>query len=394
MQIYGLGQNAYGALRLDNCVQSGNVILEGYNNLCQIGSGFNSTPNGPNMITGVISDGGNNNGFVWMSGSTTAGCTVVLTAVNTCPRPTVVSNLTTMALSGSGSIATSSSINLNNGTLFDVSETSGTYVIPAGQTLANLNGSATIKGNLNLASGATLNLTNNVAGAPLIVTNGTLTLNNPTVNVSLNTALTPSAIGYLLIQGINGGTVAGSVASSTFTFNGGSPPAGTSLAIVGGSLYLVATEPIVMSGPNPVNPVIYANNATYTNTNSITFSVIVVGASPLTNQWYVNGAPVTGGTGTSVTLSNVAVGTYTITFGATNGYAPSASASTTLTVVPAPTTSFASNVLALNPLGYWRLNEPGVNGAGMVQITASYARNTSMATTAPIQIPCLGQSRL
>lgn len=104
----------------------------------------------------------------------------------------------------------------------------------------------------------------------------------------------------------------------------------------------------------PTNPVIYASN-------NITFSASVLGATPLTNQWYTNGSPVPGATGSSVTLTQLPVGTYTVTYWVTNAFNPPASASTTLTVEAAPTSSFAQSVLALNPIGYWRLNETNDN---------------------------------
>jgi autotransporter-associated beta strand protein len=359
VQINGTGaNNSYGALRLDACNQQGNVLLNsGYGTTCLIGSG-NTT--GPSTISGIISDGGNNVGFNWVTGVAAPGPALILNAVNTYGGPTVVSNSGTLAMGPAGSIASSSGVLLASGTVFDLTRVSGSYGMTANQTLANYNGSATINGNLTLSSGATLNLTNNVSGAPLIVTNGTLTLNNNPVNLSIANSISPGASGYLLIQGTSGGAVAGAVASSTVTLNGFPAPAGAYLSIINGSLYLVAGPPVIFAGPNPPNPIIFANNATYTNTNSITFSVLVFGAPTLTNQWYTNGTPVPGATNASVTLRNVPVGTYTVTFGSTNSYNPGGAAvSTTLQVVAAPTTSFASNVLALNPVGYWRLNEAG-----------------------------------
>jgi autotransporter-associated beta strand protein len=340
--INGAGNNQiYGALRLDACNQQGNVLLNAAN--CLIGDG-NTT--GPSTISGVISDNGAGYGFIKVG----SAIGIVLTAPNTYSGPTVVSN-GTLAISGAGSITNSSSISLAPGTAFDVSGVSGSYPITANQTLANLSGSATLNGNLNLNAGATVILNYNTAASPLVVSGGTVTLNNNPMTLTIANTVSPTANGYLLMAATNGGSVAGNVASSVITINGQSiPPGGPYLSIVNGSLYLVAGPPDIMVGPVPVNPIIYTSN-------SVTFNVTVFGAPTLTNQWYTNGSPISGATNTSVTLVNLPAGTYTVTFGSTNSFSPPASGSSTLTVVARPTTSFAQSVLALNPLGYWRLNE-------------------------------------
>ncbi len=116
--------------------------------------------------------------------------------------------------------------------------------------------------------------------------------------------------------------------------------------------------PAITLGPIPANPTIYAGN-------NISFSVAVFGATPITNQWYTNGTPVPGATATNVTLTSVPLGIYTVTYDATNSVSNtvfSASASTTLTVVSPPNNAFPQAVLALNPVGYWRLNETEQGG--------------------------------
>ncbi|HWX20326.1 MAG TPA: LamG-like jellyroll fold domain-containing protein [Candidatus Binatia bacterium] len=79
------------------------------------------------------------------------------------------------------------------------------------------------------------------------------------------------------------------------------------------------------------------------------------GNPPFAYQWQYNGINLTGATDATLSLTNVqpsTSGVYTVTLTTSNG---AATASSTLTVLsPSPATA---QVLAGNPVGYWRLNE-------------------------------------
>jgi autotransporter-associated beta strand protein len=169
-----------------------------------------------------------------------ATATLTLTANNTYTGTTTI-GAGTLALSGSGSVASSPVITIASNATFNVSGVSG-FTLGAGQTLGNSSSTAKINGSVSTGSG-TLALTY-VSGTPSVqVTNGTLTLSSTTTVTVNNTGaqLTPGT--YALITSATGASVSGTVPSSvTVTGNGA---AGTAtLAISGGTLNLVvATAP-------------------------------------------------------------------------------------------------------------------------------------------------------
>ena len=151
-----------------------------------------------------------------------------------------------------------------------------------------------------------------------------------------------------------------------------------------GSYYIVATNTLTFASVTSAvatvtvykYPIIQSQlPETYTNslnTNFLTlyaganptFSLSAIGIQPLYYQWFGNGVPVSGATNASYTLLNAQAG------GATNLYClvtNSAGSATsmvwTASVIPNPTNSagglapYPQSVLALNPIGYWRLNE-------------------------------------
>jgi len=173
--------------------------------------------------------------------------TLVLTNVNTYSGSTTIV-AGTLALSGSGSIPDTTNILIGSGATFDVSALTGTLAPGAGQTLTGEGGTGIINGNLNLSAGSPLVLTNNGATATLTINGGTLTLANNTVTVDvIGSPLTANT--YTLISPGAGGSVAGSVATSSLTVGGAGLAANTtaSLQITGGALNLVVTT----GTPNP-----------------------------------------------------------------------------------------------------------------------------------------------
>jgi len=113
---------------------------------------------------------------------------------------------------------------------------------------------------------------------------------------------------------------------------------------------------IVNSGP----PQIIASNLPpqvgLAQGQSYTYFVEASGTLPFGYQWSRSGSPVSGATDSSYTVTGTAVGSSTVSVVVTNIYG-SASGSSQLTVVAPPTDPYASGILALQPAGYWPLQE-------------------------------------
>ncbi len=228
-------------------------------------------------FTGFIGDGGGD-------GPTTvikegAG-TLLLAGANTYTGNTTI-NAGTLALSGSGSLATPKII-LANGAKYDVSGLSTAFALGSGQTMTNISGTGLVAGNINLASGAlALNYTN---GTPsLSLTNGTLTFAGNAVTVNVAGSL-PHGI-YKLISTNSGGLVSVTLPSSV-TVNGIGTASG-SLSLSNGELYLTVNHPPVAgnvsyvrnAGINLLRITISNLLTNVTDADSDTITLVSVGTS-------------------------------------------------------------------------------------------------------------------
>ena len=190
-----------------------------------------------------------------------------------------------------GSIANSSNILIGSGATFAIATATAGYALGAGQTLTGKGATGTIVcSNLDLTAGSPLVLTNNGSAATLTVGSGTLSLSNNPVTVAVTgSALMPGT--YTLISA-GGGSVIGTVASSTLTVTGAGlvSPATASLQISGGALQLLVLSPppnlaialaapdsVIVSWPGPNDYPLQQNSnlstgswATSTNTISTT----------------------------------------------------------------------------------------------------------------------------
>ena len=190
--INGPGGSAnYGALRLDNCNQKGNVLLAGPGNNNQIGNaGSGST----STVSGVISDGGLGYGLNRV-GYAPYNNTLVLSGQNTYSGPTTLT-LNTLRLGsaedpgtsgplGNSPAANPGSIIFNGGTLqfsstnqFDYS---GRFSTDAGQLYnIDVNGQSVTFATPLSSSGGILTLSNSTADGTLVLS-GTNTYNGGTI---------------------------------------------------------------------------------------------------------------------------------------------------------------------------------------------------------------------
>ncbi len=89
-----------------------------------------------------------------------------------------------------------------------------------------------------------------------------------------------------------------------------------------------------------------------------TFSISVQGSVPLYYQWSSNGVPMAGATSATYLPSVIASGGSASFQCVVSNVAGLATNSWSVTVVPAPVMSYPHAALALNPIGFWPLNEP------------------------------------
>ena len=238
-------------------VLAGNATLDANSQITTL-NGIVSSPGGPCGLTKI---GAN---------------TFVLTAVNTYGGNTLIS-AGILSLGGSGSIANSTNINIGSGATLDVSSLAAPFTLGSSQTLMAGGATGTVNGNLNLSAG--LLAFNYANGTPtLTVTSGIMTLNDNAVTVTVSGSALPPG-NYKLISAGTGGSVSGSVSGSVVTINGAGATASSRLKIISGELYLVVDH-------SPV-----AQPMTVTRTAGLALKVALSGVA--TNWSDVDGDTVT-----------------------------------------------------------------------------------------------------
>lgn len=113
-------------------------------------------------------------------------------------------------------------------------------------------------------------------------------------------------------------------------------------------LVVISTAPEITR--DPASATRYAGAA-------MRFSVGVTGSAPLSYQWKLNGTPIPGAVSAEYVLDPVRAdqaGSYTCTV--SNAFGEETSAAASFAVLPAPA-GYAAQVLADNPMAYWRLGE-------------------------------------
>ncbi len=113
--------------------------------------------------------------------------------------------------------------------------------------------------------------------------------------------------------------------------------------------------------------VTYTNDIVLFSNVTPAFKVATIGAQPLYYQWYTNGVPATtnGTTLNSYTLPPVQLGGGGVTnffCVASNFLGMATNTPIYVTGVAAPVAPYPVTILAANPVGFWRLDEPNVDG--------------------------------
>ncbi len=111
-------------------------------------------------------------------------------------------------------------------------------------------------------------------------------------------------------------------------------------------------------------PLAYTNQLNLLVGASPSLSVTASGALPLYYQWFTNGAPVFNATNASFTLSNVQVGNSGSCYCVVSNFVGRATNSILNLSVASSGSPYPLSVMALNPVGYWRLNEGPDGGNG------------------------------
>ena len=270
---------------------------------------YNGT--GASTFSGAMADNFANGGG--KLALTVAANTLTLSGANTYNGNTTISG-GTLALSGSGSIVNSPNISIAGGAKLDLSGLTAPLSLGSGQTLVGSGATGIINSNLNLGTGSLM--VNYTSGTPTLTeTNGTLTLNNNAVTVTVQggTPLPPNNSGYKLISAGPAGAVAGSV-STLPTVNGAGATAGHAkfLEIVGGELYLVVTNTAPVAGS--------------------TFTLGAVIGMPTTVKIVGGKFPPTDADGDTLTISSPSASNGTVTTDGTNiTYTATSGSSDTIT---------------------------------------------------------------
>jgi hypothetical protein len=152
-----------------------------------------------------------------------------------------------------------------------------------------------------------------------------------------------------------------------------------------GTLTVIATSPMILSQL----PLGHTNQFDLLVGADPTFSITADGALPIYYQWYSNNVAMSGATNSNLNLNNMQTsssGSYYCLLSNFIGTVFSATQNVSVASVGAP---YPSSVMALNPLGYWRLNEgPDDGGGNQFAICFDYARgNNGLYTNVSLAQP-------
>lgn len=228
-------------------------------------------------------------------------------------------------------------------------------------------GNGSIGGSVTVQSGATIAAgTSNAIGAFAIGGNMTfmggstnyMRINRASqTNDQLQVGGTITYGGTLVVTNLGGTFASG---DSFRLFNAGSysgnfsslilpPLSGLGWTLTNGVLTVGPTAPEITSDLPPQVTLVRGQTYTYS---------IGVNATPVFGyQWYSGTTLLVGQTNSSLTLTAQGPGIYTYDVVITNAYGATSSLVSTLTVLPAPATAYATTIGGYTPVGYWPLQE-------------------------------------
>jgi predicted outer membrane repeat protein len=346
-------------------------------------NGFTSSQQNPTRSSATLADSGTYSVTITVNGCTSpAGATNVV--VNAIPATPTINAGGPTTFCGGGSVTLTSSSATGNQWYLDGSPIGGA----TGNSIsATASGSYTVvvtaNGCSSAASTGTSVTVNPTPTTPAPSNNGpycegtTIALSVPAVAGATYSWTGPNGFTSSLQNPTRANaTVADSGAYSlTVTVNGCTSPAGSTNVVVNA----IPASPTINAG----GPTTFCSGGSVTLTSS----------SATGNQWYVDGNPIGGATGNSI--SATASGSYTVVVTA-NGCSSAASAATAVTVTPAPATP---TINASGPTAFcsggsvtltsssatgnqWYLNGAPLSGATAQQLLASVAGDYSVVVTA------------
>ena len=303
--VNGVGNNAFGSLRLDACNQTGNVLLNGTN--VTVGNGNAAA----GTISGVISDGGHNYGLTKVAG------TIVLSAANTYTGPTTnIAGLLEISGSILGNLTVAGGTNQfdNNTTLASTASLTLSNAPTAGAVNLNYSGTMTIAA-LNFGATSMAQGTWGAIGSSAAHTNAAFT-GAGLLTITAGGTATTTVLGSVpptLCTGATlnlSATVTGGTDGDTVQFLDGVTVLGTAPLSGGVAMYAASG---LANGPHSITAHYLGNNTANPSTSSPAASVTVGacgGASPVTITGIVNNGNGTvtinysGGAGASFTLKS------------------------------------------------------------------------------------------
>jgi len=120
-----------------------------------------------------------------------------------------------------------------------------------------------------------------------------------------------------------------------------------------------------------------------------TYTIAAVGAQPFTFQWYHGALPISGETNSSLGVVAGSPGSSTYYIVASNAFGVTTSTISTFTSIAQLSSGYGTNVLSLNPVGYWPLQETNTPAPATIETnygslgalgTAYYVINTNASS--------------
>jgi autotransporter-associated beta strand protein len=265
-----------------------------------------------------------------------------------------------VAMTGSGTLTLSStnmysgSTTVSSGTLAGNGSVASAATIQSGGTISP-GGTLAFGGNLNLMPGSITFLHINKAAQ---------------TNDQLQTAGALTYGGTLIVTNLSGTPASGdtfqlfNAASYSGNFTGLILPPLAGLAwntnsLTNGVLSVVPAAPQVTSD--------LPLQVTQVSGQSYTYFVRVNATPPFGYQWYVGATALPGQTNSSYSLTAASPGAYSYQVVITNAYGVTTSSVSILTVLGWPSTAYAAAVRALQPVGYWPLQETNAPAPATVE---------------------------